>query len=75
MPSNLTTALDNARRTIVTEATAADLAAARVALAKAAAWAVQTAQQLPTLDDASLWAAHEWARDLRQMTERMTVQL
>ena len=75
MPSNLTTALDNARRTIVTEATAADLAAARVALGRATAWATQTQQQLATLDDAALSAAHDWARDLRHVAERLTVNL
>ena len=75
MSANLTTQLDDARRALLTEATAADLAAARVALGRATAWATQTQQQLATLDDAALSAAHDWARDLRHVAERLTVNL
>ena len=75
MPANLTTQRDTARRALLTEATAADLAAARVALGRATAWAVQTQQQLETLDDAALSAAHNYAWDLRHVAERLTVEL
>ena len=75
MSANMTTTLDDARRALLTEATAADLAAARVALAQAVAWATQTQQQLATLDDAALSAAHPWARHLRHVAERLTVEL
>ena len=75
MPANLTTQRDTARRALLTEATAADLTAARMALGRATAWATQTQQQLETLDDAALSVAHTWARHLRHVAERLTVEL
>ena len=75
MPANMTATIDDARRVLLTEAANDDLTAARKALGKATAWATQTQQQLATLDDAALAAAHNYAWDLRHVAERLTVEL
>ena len=69
MPANMTThtdtELDDARRALLTEATAADLIATRIALGQLTAYATQLQARLPLLDDMALQDARRQARDLR----------
>lgn len=77
MPANMTThtdtELDAARRKLLTDATAADLTAARVALGQLIAYIVQLQSRLPLLDDMALSAARRQARDLRQCAEALAI--
>ena len=76
MPANMThhaTELDTARRALLTEAATADLTAARIALGRLIAHAVQLQSRLPLLDDMALDAARRQARDLRQCAEALAV--
>lgn len=69
MPANMTThtdtELDTARRALLTEATAADLIATRIALGQLTAYATQLQARLHLLDDMALQDARRQARDLR----------
>ena len=78
MPANLTTTLDDqaaARRALLRERAQADLSAATAALARLTTYAIGLQRLLCDADDATLKAANEQARDLRQCAEALAVEL